>query len=114
VGENIPDWSRLRDQRDQPDDSGHSSLPRRRHEIGEPIEKLKRRELDAAASPWPRGLSPAARVDPVGRLVSRDTLPGEPLQREGRPGGITQEVFDALEVARHVAVDERDPDARVD
>ncbi|MEI6506246.1 MAG: hypothetical protein WCO90_10275 [Planctomycetota bacterium] len=27
------------------------------HEIGEPIEKLKRRELDDAIVPWPRGRS---------------------------------------------------------
>ena len=41
-------------------------LARRRHEIGEPVEKLKRRELDDAVRPRPRGLSRAARTDPVG------------------------------------------------
>jgi hypothetical protein len=40
-------------------------LPRRRHEIGEPVEKLKRCELDDAAGPWPCGLSRAARADPA-------------------------------------------------
>ena len=52
------------------------------------------------------------RADPVGRLVSGEhvadlsdaaifTAPhGEPFQREGRPGGIPQEVFQALKIAR--------------
>jgi len=31
-------------------------LARRRHEIGEPVEKLKRREVDDAIGPRPRGL----------------------------------------------------------
>jgi hypothetical protein len=35
-------------------------LPRRRHEIGTPVEKLKRRELDDAARAGPRRLSCAA------------------------------------------------------
>jgi len=29
-------------------------LPRRRDEIGEPVQKLKRREFDDAVGPWPR------------------------------------------------------------
>ena len=44
-------------------------LARWRHEIREPVEKLKLRELDAAAGSRPRGLPPAPRADPVGRLV---------------------------------------------
>jgi hypothetical protein len=32
-------------------------LPRRRDEIGEPVEKLKRREVDDAIGPRPRGLA---------------------------------------------------------
>jgi hypothetical protein len=44
-------------------------LPRRRHEIGEPVEELKRRDLDDAIGPWPRGLPPAARADPGGGCV---------------------------------------------
>jgi hypothetical protein len=39
---------------------------------------------------------------------------GEPLQREGRPGTVSQQVLETLKIARHVAVQERDPDARVD
>ena len=35
-------------------------LPRRGHEIGEPVQELKRRELDNAVGPRPRGLSAAA------------------------------------------------------
>ena len=31
-------------------------LPRRRHEIGQPIEKLTRREIDDAIGSWPRGI----------------------------------------------------------
>ena len=35
-------------------------LPRRGNEIGEPVEELKWRELDAAIGPRPRGLSAVA------------------------------------------------------
>jgi hypothetical protein len=99
---------------------------RRRHEICEPVKKLTRREFDHAISSWPRGLSRAARADPVGGLVSgehvadfgcaaaRVTINREPLQREGRAGAIPQKVLQALKIARHVAVYERDPHARID
>jgi hypothetical protein len=36
---------------------------------GEPVQELKRRELDNAVGPWPRGLSRATRADPVGGFV---------------------------------------------
>jgi hypothetical protein len=100
-------------------------LPRRRHEIGQPIQEVKRREFDDAVSTRPCGLPPASRADPVGRLVSGEHVAdagdaavfaahhGEPLQREGRPGTVSQQVLEALKIARHVAVDERDPDACV-
>jgi hypothetical protein len=45
-------------------------LPRWRHEIGEPVEELKRREFDDGSDPRPRGLAAAARPDPAGRPVS--------------------------------------------
>ena len=45
-------------------------LPRRRDQIGEPVQELKRREFDDAAGSWPRGLSAAARAYPVGGFVS--------------------------------------------
>ena len=50
----------------------HSVIPmpvlaRRRDEIGEPVQKLKRGEFDDAAGPWPCGLSRAARADPMFR-----------------------------------------------
>jgi hypothetical protein len=73
-------------------------LPRRRDEIGEPVEELKRREPDDAAHPWSRGLSAAAGADPVGGFMpwkrvshARDAAArvadhGEPLERKGRPG----------------------------
>jgi hypothetical protein len=41
------------------------------------------------------------------------TPDGEPLQREGRPGTVSQQVLEALKIARHVAVDECNPDAGV-
>ena len=59
---------------------------------------------------------PTSRADPVGRLVSGQhiadvgdaavltTPDGEPLQRKGRPGSVSQEVFQTLKIARHVAV----------
>jgi hypothetical protein len=46
-------------------------LPRRRDEIDESVEELKRREFDDTFGSWPRGLPPTAPPDPVGRLVSR-------------------------------------------
>ena len=47
-------------------------LPRRRDEIGEPVEELKRREFDDAIGSRPRGLPPTTPPDPVGRLVPRE------------------------------------------
>ena len=81
-------------------------LARRRHEIGEPVEELKRRELDDAIGSRPRGLPPTTPPDPVGRLVPREHVAdlgdaagwaadhGESLEREGRPGAIPQQVFE--------------------
>ena len=45
-------------------------LPRRRHEIGEPVEELKRRALDDAAGPRPCGLPRATRARPSWRLCA--------------------------------------------
>ena len=45
-------------------------LPRWRHEIGQPVQEVTRREFDDAVGSRPRGLPPAPRADPVGRLVS--------------------------------------------
>ena len=71
-------------------------LPRRRNEIGEPVEELKRREFDDTVGSRPRGLPPTAPSDPVGRLVSRQHVAdasdpavraadhGQPFEREGR------------------------------
>ena len=44
-------------------------LARWRDQIREPVEKLKRRELDDTVGPLPLGLSRAARTDPVGGLM---------------------------------------------
>jgi len=101
-------------------------LPRRRDEIGEPVEELKRSEFDDAIGPRPRGLSRTTRADPAGRLVSGEHVAdfgyaavctadhGEPLQGEGRPGTVSEKMFEAPKIARHIAIDQRDPDARVD
>jgi hypothetical protein len=47
-------------------------LARRWDQIGEPIQELKRREFDQAVRAGPRGLTPAAGADLVGRFVSRE------------------------------------------
>ena len=85
-------------------------LPRRRHEIGEPVEELKRPELDDAIGPRSRGRSPAAGADPVGGFMpwkrvahARDSAArvadhGESLQGEGRPGAISQQVLERLKI----------------
>ena len=80
-------------------------LPRRRHEIGQPVQKLKRRELDDAIGPRPGGLAAAAPPDPVGGFVPGQhvadasdaaictTDRGEPFERERWPGAVSQQVL---------------------
>ena len=94
-------------------------LPRRRNEVREPVEELKRRELDdiIGTEGRPRGLTPAAGADPVGGFVSREHVAdaddaaigvadhGESFERKGRPGAVSKQVFQTLTIARHVAVD---------
>ena len=83
--------------------------PRRRHEMGEPVKKLKRRQFDDAIRSWPRGRSRAARTDPVGCLVSGEHVADfgcaatcvmchrESFERKGWPGAIPQQlIFNAL------------------
>ena len=89
-------------------------LPRRRDEIGEPIQELKRREVDQAVRAGPRGLSAAARAYPVGGFVSGqhvtdsgDPAVGvadhrEPFNREWRPGAVPQQVFERLTRDTHL------------
>jgi hypothetical protein len=89
-------------------------LPRRRAEIGEPVQELKRREFDDAIGSRPRRLSAAARPDPVGGLVSREHVAdaddaavgvadhGEPLEREWRPGGVSEKVLKRLARDTHL------------
>ena len=101
-------------------------LPRRRHEVRQPVQELKRREFDDAIGSRPRGLPAAAGPDPVGGFVSGQHVAdsgcaagwaadhGESLEREGGPGAIPQQVLQTLEIAGHITVDERDPDTRVD
>ena len=87
-------------------------LPRRRDEIGEPVQELKRRELHDAIGFRPRGLPAAAGPDPVGCFVSREHVAdagnpavwaadhGEPFQCEGGPGAIPQQVFTSQRMIR--------------
>ena len=101
-------------------------LPWRRHEIGEPVKKLKRREVDHAVRSRARRLAAATGSDPVGRLVSWQRVADasdltvctaahrEPLEREGWPRAVSQQMFQTLEEARHITVAECDPDTRVD
>ena len=105
-------------------------LARRRDEIGEPVQEHERRELDDAIGSWPRGFSAAAGPDPVGgpngdpasgqRVADSGCAAawaadhGKSLKREGGPGAIPQQVLQTLKIARHVAVDKCDPDARID
>jgi hypothetical protein len=100
-------------------------LPRRRHEGSEPVEELTWGKLDDDADARPRGLPPAPRANPVGRLVSREHVAdagdaavfaadhGEPLQREGRPGTVSQQVLERLTIDTQLETKERDPDAGV-
>jgi hypothetical protein len=37
---------------------------------------------------------------------------GEPFKREWRPGAVSEKVLKTLKIARHIAVDERDPDEK--
>ena len=97
-------------------------LPRRRHEIGEPVEKLKRREFDDAVGSRPRGLPAATPPDPVGGLVPGHHVAdagdaavgvadqGQSLEGEGRPCTVSEKMHKTPKIARHVAVDECDPD----
>jgi hypothetical protein len=93
-------------------------LARLRDQIGEPIQELKRRELDQAVRAGPRGLPPAARADAVGGLAPGHRVAdatvgtadhGEPFEREGRPGAIPQEVLETLKIAGHIAADGAGP-----
>ena len=58
-------------------------LPRRRDEIDEPVEELKRRELDDAVGSRPRGLPPATPPDPATAERQVDDLAAELSDRFG-------------------------------
>ncbi len=100
-------------------------LPRRRHEIGQPVQEVKRREFDDAVGTRAFGLPPAPRANPVGRLVSGEHVAdagdaavfaahhGEPFQCEGRPGTVSQQVLEGLTLDTQLETKERDPDACV-
>jgi hypothetical protein len=58
-------------------------LPRRRDEIGEPVQELKRRELDDAVRSRSRGLVAATGPDPGGGFVSGEHVANATEQRRG-------------------------------
>ena len=100
-------------------------LPRRRDEVGEPVQELKRREFDDTIGSRPRGVSGAAGPDPVGGFVSGEHVAyagdaavctadhGEPLEGKGGPGARAQQVFERLTLDTQLETKERDPDACV-
>ena len=87
---------------------------RRRYEIGEPVEELKRRELDDAIGYRPRGLAAAAGSDPGGGFVPRQHVAdsgcaavwaadhGESLECDGRPGAVSEKVLKRLALDTHL------------
>ena len=99
-------------------------LPRRRHEIGVPVEELKRREFDAAARARPRGLPPTAGPGPVNGFVSRQHVAnavdaavsaadrGEPLECKERAGAVPQQVFQGMTIDTQLEPKERDLDEK--
>jgi hypothetical protein len=68
----------------------------------------------------------AAGADPVGGSVSGEhgadagdaavwaADHGEPIKREGGPCAVSQQVLETPKGTRHIAVEERDPDTRID
>jgi len=89
----------------------------------EPVEKLKRRQLDDTTGPGPRRLSRTSRADPVPtlvpgqdvanplRAVARARHNRKPLICKRRPGAVTQQMLQTLEEPRHVPVSKRDKKA---
>ena len=100
-------------------------MRRRGHEIGAPVEELERRALDATVGPRSRGLPRSTGAEPVGGRLAREhgaaasdaavwtADHGEPLERKRRPRTVPQRMLETPKGARHVVVDERDPDAGV-
>jgi hypothetical protein len=72
--------------------------------IGEPVEELKRRDLDDIARAGLRGHSASAQADPVGRFMPGQHAAdagdpavwaadlGEPFQRKGGPCTVSQQL----------------------
>ena len=80
------------------------------------VKKLKRRQLDDTTGPGPRRLSRASRANPVPALVPGQDVANplravasarhnrKPIERKRRPGTVTQQMLQALEVPRHLPV----------
>ena len=77
-------------------------LPRRRDELGEPVEELERRELDDAVGVRPCGLTTAAGPDPVGGLVSGQHVAnaGDPDVWAADHGDPLAHIYQQLAVSR--------------
>jgi len=78
-------------------------LPRPRHEIGQAVQEIKRRELHDAIGPRLRRLSAAFGPDPVGGLNGTAAVWAashrEPFEGKRWPGAVAQRVFQTLKVA---------------
>jgi hypothetical protein len=91
---------------------------RRRHEVGESIEELPRREINDAVLSRDGGRALPAGADPLAALMSGQQVADafgvavtarvqrEPLEGEGGPGTIPEKVFETPRVARDVPVHE--------
>ena len=89
-------------------------LPRRRDEIGEPVQELKRRELHDTIGSRPCGLAAAAGADPGGGFVPRQhvadagnpavwaTDHGESLECEGGAGAVSEKMLKRLTLDTHL------------
>jgi len=87
-------------------------LARWRHEIGETVEELIRRELDDAVGSRPRGLARAARPDPVGGFGSGQHVADGGCGRVGVPRhacGRTQQSLDICDEDSRESGDGRRP-----
>ena len=98
----------------------------RRDQVGKAVEEFVRREMDDALGVGCGRLSRASGPDPGAAFVAGERVAdplrpavsgleqGEPLEGEGGAGAIADEVLEALEVSRDVAISERDTHARID
>jgi len=89
-------------------------LPRRRHEVRQAVQKLKRREFDDAMGSRLCGLSAAEGSDPVGGFLSGQHVAdsgcaavwaadhGESLEHKGWPGTVSEKMLERLTRDTHL------------